>query len=155
MRSGGDSEGAPPLGAAPSADACCQAGVEQPHGSEHVRPCIGQWIEHRDAYVDLRSVVKHNLGPLLRKEVGEVHIADVRFHQPRGRVHLLAPSAREIVHHHHVVAVAHQRIDQVRPDEAGSAGDQRPHPRAGAVFARGACRCVNMKTTKPMTTTLP
>jgi hypothetical protein len=68
----------------------------------------------RASYRDLvGDVGDHQLGAGI-KVVGELGV-DVRT---------------ERVEHAHLVALAEERIDDVRPDEAGTAGDEDSHGRA-------------------------
>jgi len=48
-------------------------------------------------------------------------IADVCLHEAGGLVHVPAPSARQVVEHPDVVSALHERVHEVRADEAGSA----------------------------------
>ena len=50
------------------------------------------------------------------------HQLDLTGHEILGQIRSL--SGTEIVKHDHAVAVGHQRVDEVRPNEAGATGDQ-------------------------------
>ena len=67
----------------------------------------------------------------LRDRLGVAH---VEFDQLRPvadrRVEVLAPAGREIVEHRDLVALVHQGVDEVGPDEAGAACDESLHTAA-------------------------
>jgi hypothetical protein len=92
-------------------------------------------VGDRSAHVDLCRQVKHHLGRRRRDPFGQRRrIADVELDQlgPRRQraVEVLAPPGGEVVDHGHLVAPRQQRVDQIRADEAGAAGDQSLHTRA-------------------------
>ena len=60
--------------------------------------------------------------------VGVERLADVVLDERRRRVDVLAPARAEVVDHDDVVATGEERVDEVRADETGPAGDERAHP---------------------------
>ena len=56
-------------------------------------------------------------------------LADVVDVEGRGGRHVLAHALREVVDDVHVVAPREQRVDDVRADETGTAGDDDRHRR--------------------------
>ena len=61
-----------------------------------------------------------------RRRLADVELGQLGARRQRP-VEVLAPPGREVVDHRHLVAAREQRVDQVRPDEAGAAGDQCLH----------------------------
>ena len=54
-------------------------------------------------------------------------LANVELVQPRCRRDVLPGAGTEVVHHVHLVSPREERIDEMRPDETRSAGDDRSH----------------------------
>ena len=97
-------------------------------------------IRDRAADVDLGGEVEDDLRPPLVEQVGDrggVRTSDSTSSAPApiAPVEVLPASAREVVDHDDVVAALDQRVDQVRADESGPAGDQGLHG-AGSLVVR-------------------
>ena len=70
------------------------------------------------------------LGGEMEDDVGVAQLeaaADVALDERRGRVHVLALPEGEVVDDRDLVAALDEPVDQVRSDEPGSTGDDRPH----------------------------
>ena len=80
-------------------------------GDRHPDVCLGS-----EVHDPLRSALADD-----RVE----RLADVVHVQGRGSGHLLALALREIVDDVHLVAAREERLDDVRADESGTAGDER------------------------------
>jgi hypothetical protein len=68
--------------------------------------------------------VEADLGLGLAESLVEGADEDAPLHEPGGGVDVLAPAAAEVVDDDDVVAAGEQRVDEVRADEAGPAGDE-------------------------------
>ena len=84
------------------------------------------------AHIDLGGHVKDHLGPDGREQLEQrSRITHVKFVQDRAAGQRLrqvcALAGAEVVDHVHAVTARLQRIDEVRPDEAGAAGDHALH----------------------------
>ena len=82
--------------------------------------------------VDLSGQVEHHLWLRRRKDVGDACcFADVGNVQMGaellGLLQVRAFARCQVVEDRHPVSTREQRVDQVRPDEAGPAGDETPH----------------------------
>ena len=95
--------------------------------SEHVDCAITSGIGHRRGHAGLRREVEDGSGAELverrsqRRSVGDVDPRKGRWGRQPARV-----ARREVVDDEHLVAVAHERVDDVRADEACPSGHQRP-----------------------------
>ena len=105
-------------------------------GEDHLCAVRGREDVHRADDVDRRVVVRalhRRLDVGLRREVEDdvgvdrERLADVVLEQRRGGVHVLALAGGEVVDDRHVVAARDERVDEIRPDEARTACDDRPH----------------------------
>ena len=56
-------------------------------------------------------------------------LADVVLDEAGAGVEVLAPTRREVVDNRHLVTAGEQCVDDVRADEPGASGDDRPHAR--------------------------
>jgi hypothetical protein len=107
--------------------------LEQVDRPQHVDRGVGGRVAERAAHVDLRREVEDRLGPLGRDHAAQLgRVADVDHAQPRaalqGTVEVLAAAGREVVDDGDLVTAIEQGVNEVRPDEAGTAGDDRAHP---------------------------
>ena len=130
-------------------------GTKDIHGADHVDVGVVERIAHQLANVDLGSVVEDDLGLRVgnggRERVGDVMSSSTNVAR---RVDLRAPAAREVVDDGDRVTGVDERVGDVRADEAGPAGDQRPHPWVTIRCALGTWTWVSTKITKPITTRL-
>jgi hypothetical protein len=58
-------------------------------------------------------------------------VGDRALDQLRIRADVVAPTRRQVVEHANAVAPSEQRLDEVRTDEAGTAGDEYFHGISG------------------------
>ncbi len=77
---------------------------------------------HRGLDVGLRGEVEDDGGA-----GGVDAVPDVAVDEGRRRVQVLALAGGEIVDDDHLVTPLHERIDEVRADEARTSGDDRAH----------------------------
>ena len=99
---------------------------------QHVDLGVGSRVLDGVTYVDLRGHVEHELWPQLlehRSQRGGVAHIDFVQHCARcgrpGEVLTLARDQR--VDDRHLISTRDQRVDQIRPDEAGAAGYETAH----------------------------
>ena len=102
--------------------------LEDAHRPEHVDRGVLDRVLDRDAHVRLRREVEDGLGPNCVEEVVE-RLADVADVQLGAAAHVLGRAVDERVDDGHLVAARDERVDDVRADEAGSSGHDRPHDR--------------------------
>ena len=100
--------------------------LEDADGADHVYLCVLGRPLDGDANVRLCGEVEDGLRPNLVEQVVErlPNIADVK---PRARRDVLSLSLGERVDDRDLITASDERIDDVRTDEAGSAGHDRPH----------------------------
>jgi hypothetical protein len=92
-------------------------------------------MDDRRPDVDLGSQMADQLGPEVGSEgLQQVALGHAHLVQSRPLVHPPWPPRREIIDDCHVIVPANQGVDQVRPDEAGAAGDEYAH--GCAVYAQ-------------------
>jgi len=109
-------------------------GDEHVDRPQHVHLRVGGGIGHGAAHVDLRGQVEYELRPHVgedsRHTAGVTYVELVQLRAGRERVReVLAPAAGEVVNHRDAIASGDERVDQVRSDEAGAAGDHAVHLR--------------------------
>ena len=97
-------------------------------------------ILDRDADVGLRSEVEDRLGSHRREEVVE-RLADVAHVELRSGRDVLLAAVDERVDDGDLDATRDERVDDVRADEAGASGHDRPHGRILSRTAVGWGRC--------------
>jgi dTMP kinase len=93
--------------------------------------------------------VEHDLGRHARHRGGDrLGVAHVELDQLRavreGVGEVLPAAGREVVDDRHVVASGEERVDQVRPDESGAAGDESLHT-AAEVSSRSGPGCALLR----------
>src|SRR5690606_30885576 len=84
-----------------------------------------------------RRLVEDDLAPGDRPGDG-VGVGDVALDDLDAGREVVQPAGGEVVEHHDVVAPGQEGVDEVRADEAGAAGDERPHDRTPAVAPTAA-----------------
>ena len=97
-----------------------------------VDPGIPRRILDRLAHVDLRREVEDDVGPRADEHLGHaLGVGDVDLVEgdpaAAGAVEVADPARREVVDDGHLVAAVEQGVDEVRSDEAGSAGHEGAH----------------------------
>jgi hypothetical protein len=101
-------------------------------GALDVDAGVGRRVGHRLAHVDLGGEVEDHLGPEARDDVVHgLRLSDVDVGE-RGAVRdrlleVLALAGREIVDHGDLVTAREKRVDEIRSDEAGAAGNECIH----------------------------
>ena len=106
--------------------------LEHRDGARHVDLGVERRVDDRLADVDLRGEVHDDVGPggrerpAERAEVAHVdrmqlHAALLRLRDPRPR------AAVQVVGHRDLGPAIEQRVDEMRSDEAGTAGDDHAH----------------------------
>ena len=118
-------------------------GLEDVQRSEHVHLGVEDGLRDRGSDVRLRRQVDDELGPDLVEQAVE-GLADVVLVHRRGGDVLAAPGG-EVVDDVDLVAALDQRIDDVRPDESRSPGDDGPHRR----ILEGRCSSPSREWTAP------
>ena len=85
-------------------------------------------LRDRFHHLRLRRRVDHRVELLASKEVADaLAVADVRDDEPHRGIEVRAVAGREVVEDEHVVAARPKRVDDVRSEEPGTAGDQNAH----------------------------
>ena len=97
--------------------------LEHLHGADDVDRGVVLGARDRGHHVGLRGEVEDDVG-LAELEA----VADVALRRSVGRgVQVLALAGREVVDDDHLVAALDETVDEVRPDEPGATGYDRPH----------------------------
>ena len=96
--------------------------LEHLDGADDVDGRVVVGPRDRGHHVGLRGEVEDDVR---RAEVEAV--ADVPLDERGGGVQVLALAGREVVDRDDLVAALDEPVDEVRPDEPGSTGDDRPH----------------------------
>jgi hypothetical protein len=119
----------------------------EPRGLEHVDRAhdvdarVPGRVLDRLAHIDLRREVEDDVGPRRGEHaahpvrVADVGLLEARAARERGG-EVLALAGGQVVDDQDLVAAIEQRVDEVRADEAGAAGDQGTHGRGS--YVRGA-----------------
>ena len=95
---------------------------------EDVDVTVENGLLNRPAHVDLSCEMETDVRLYFPKRLPEhAGVTDVPDDQPGAVVQALPLAGGEAVHHDHVVATRDESIDEVRPDEAHAACDNRPH----------------------------
>ena len=116
------------------------SGLEHANRPEDVRVGVVVRALDRDAHVHLRREVEHGLGSVLVEDVVQ-RLPDVPLRESRGGGDVLPLAGRQRVDDDDLVPAGHERVGDVRADEAGAACDDGPHalhPTAGSFSGRVA-----------------
>ena len=97
-------------------------GLQHAHRADDVDRRVVVGTRDRGHHVGLRGEVEDDVG---RAELEPV--ADVALDEGGRRVEVLALAGGEIVDGEHLVTALDETVDEVRSDEPGSTGDDRPH----------------------------
>jgi hypothetical protein len=106
--------------------------LEHVDRAQHVDRGVDRRVGDRLAHVDLRGEMEDDprlrLGDHVAQRAG---VADVGLHEPHPALdrarEVVAPARREVVDHGDLVAALHERVHQVRADEARPACHDRAH----------------------------
>ena len=74
----------------------------------------------------MRRLMEHDLAARHRA-CHRGRVGHLALDEGGGRMKVRGEAGGKVVEDHHVVARLDQRVDEVRADEAGAAGDQSPH----------------------------
>ena len=94
----------------------------------------------RHPHIDLRAQMEHDVRPRGREDlrdrrrVGHVGDLQLRAALERSRRGSTRLPGRQVVDHGHAIAARHERVDQVRPDESGTACDHAVHEQRASLI---------------------
>ena len=134
-------------------DAAQPRGLEHVDRADDVDPRVPRRVLDRLAHIDLRGQVEDDVGPRRGEHAAHApRVADVGLLEagaPRQRAaEVLALAGGQVVDDRDLVAAIEERVDEVRADEAGAAGDQGTHGGGCYVRSRRACapdvRCLTL-----------
>ena len=102
--------------------------LEHPDRPEDVDVTVEDGLLDRPAHVGLRRKMEADVRLPFPKGLPEhARVTDVPDDQLGSVVQALALAGDEAVDHDHIVATRDESVDEVRPDEAHAACDNRPH----------------------------
>ncbi len=115
---------------------CRRDASEKTDRPDRVDLRVAHGILDRAAHVRLGGEMEADLGVELRERgVDGGRVAHIALDERGRTVQILRLAGGEVVEHEDGIAALHERVDQMRADEARAACDQGPHGRESYVAA--------------------